>query len=124
MELLLGRGLGSLLGGATLSDTPPGPTELPIDRIRPNPSQPRKTFDPSALEELAASIRTHGLLQPVVVRSVGDGFELISGERRWRAAKSVGLLAIPGVVRPGVTDDEMLELALIENVQRRDLDAM
>lgn len=124
MERRLGRGLGSLLGQPTEPEAPAGQSEIAVARIRPNPRQPRRTFDPAALEELAASIRTHGILQPIVVRPAGGDFELISGERRWRAAQVVGLKTLPAVIRIGVRDDQMLELALVENVQRQDLDAM
>jgi len=121
MEKRLGRGLGSLL-----SVEPPkeSKAELPLAQIRPNPFQPRRVFAPEALAELEASIRTHGVLQPVVVRSAPGGYELIAGERRWRASKTVGLAMIPAVVREGVSDDVMLELALVENLQRADLDAI
>lgn len=130
MERRLGRGLGSLLGQAdqqvpeeakTPSETP---RELPVAQIRPNPHQPRKTFDPEGLEELRESIRRHGFLQPIVVRRQGDAYELIAGERRWRAAAAEGLATIPAHIRADVGDGEMLELALVENVQRRDLDAL
>jgi ParB family chromosome partitioning protein len=124
----LGRGLDSLLG------VPPGepgispraatPVEVELDRIRPNPSQPRRTFEPEGLEELRDSIRLHGILQPILVRRVEDGYELIAGERRWRAARMAGLERVPAVVRDEVEDRAMLELALVENVQRRDLDAL
>jgi ParB family chromosome partitioning protein len=122
MEKRLGRGLGSLL--SVPPPTKESKAELPIAQIRPNPFQPRRVFAPQALEELEASIREHGVLQPVVVRSVAGGFELIAGERRWRASKSVGLASIPAVVRDGVSDEAMLELALVENLQRADLDAI
>jgi ParB family chromosome partitioning protein len=120
MERKLGRGLGSLLS----SDPRPteGRTEIPLDQIRPNPFQPRQVFTPQALEELKDSIRAHGVLQPVVLRSAPGGFELIAGERRWRAAQAAGLKSIPAVVREGVSDASMLELALVENLQRADLD--
>jgi len=98
--------------------------ELRLDEIRPNPQQPRTVFEPGPLEELRDSIRNHGVLQPVVVRRTADGYELIAGERRWRGARLAGLERIPAMVRDDITDDEMLELALVENVQRRDLDAM
>jgi ParB family chromosome partitioning protein len=120
MERRLGRGLGSLLS----SD--PSPAEprstIPLAKIRPNPFQPRKTFALEALAELEGSIRTHGVLQPIVVRTVPGGFELIAGERRFRASQAVGLSSIPAVVRDDVGDQAMLELALIENLQRADLD--
>jgi ParB family chromosome partitioning protein len=95
---------------------------IPLDAIRANPHQPRKVFDPSALDELTESVRQHGILQAIVVRPLGDGFELIAGERRTRAARAVGLTTIPAVVRHDITDEQMLELALVENVQRQDLD--
>jgi ParB family chromosome partitioning protein len=96
------------------------PTELPVERIRPNPDQPRRRFDPAELERLAESIRRHGVLQPVVVRAVDDGYELLVGERRWRAAQAAGLASIPVVVADVATSDR-LEVALVENVQRHDL---
>lgn len=124
MEKRLGRGLGSLLGAKQEVVAPNEAKELPVAAIRPNPHQPRKTFDPEALQELADSIRTHGLLQPVVVRRQGEGYELVAGERRWRATQALGRTTIPAIVREGLTDRDMLELALVENVQRQDLDAL
>jgi ParB family chromosome partitioning protein len=116
----LGKGLGSLLGDPK---EPEGPSaEVEISQVRPNPFQPRNVFDSTALEELRDSIKRHGILQPIVVRRVDGGFELVSGERRWRAAKQAGLTEIPAIVRGGVSDADMLELALVENVQRKDLD--
>ena len=119
MERRLGRGLGSLRSEAKESETR---ENLELARIRPNPFQPRKSFDAASLQELKSSIERHGVLQPVVVRPAGDDYELISGERRWRASRMAGKPDIPAVVRSGVSDDDMLELALVENVQRRDLD--
>lgn len=119
MEKRLGRGLGSLLGEPQAGEDL---LELELERIHPNRFQPRKEFDPSTLEELAASIRAHGVLQPIAVRSQGSGYELIVGERRWRAARIAGLTRVPAVVRRDVTDQQMLEWALVENLQRRDLD--
>ncbi len=119
MERRLGRGLGSLLSEAAPSEPQ---AEVEIARIRPNPFQPRKSFDPEALAALKTSIERHGVLQPLVVRPAPEGYELISGERRWRAAKAAGLKAVPAVIRNGVRDEEMLELALVENLQRMDLD--
>jgi ParB family chromosome partitioning protein len=95
-------------------------TELPISSIRPNPHQPRKDFDDAALRDLADSLRQSGLLQPVVVRRLGDGYQLIVGERRWRAAKLAGIERVPVIVREA-TDAESLELALVENLLREDL---
>src|SRR2546426_4867562 len=117
----LGRGLGALL--------PPTPdsaviaTELSIDAITANPQQPRKDFNDSSLRDLAASLGQTGVLQPVVVRRVGQGYQLIVGERRWRAAKLAGLTRIPAVVRDA-TDAQSLELALVENLLREDLNPM
>lgn len=119
MERRLGKGLGSLLGGAVEEQ---GSTNLELARIDPNPFQPRKTMDPAGLEELRDSISAHGVLQPIVVRKMGDRYQIVSGERRWRAARLAGLDRIPAVQRNVVSDSEMLELALVENVQRRDLD--
>jgi len=124
MERRLGRGLGSLLGQSDEVSDRKESSLLPIDKVRPNPFQPRKNFDEAALAELAQSLRSHGVLQPIVVRHSGSGFELIAGERRWRAARIAGLSELPAVVRAGVTDNDMLELALIENLQREDLDAI
>lgn len=126
----LGRGLGALIPGAareqstepaqTPAPDPKATSELPIERIRPNPEQPRRRFDPAELERLADSIRRHGVLQPVVVRAVGDGFELVVGERRWRAAQAAGRTTIPAVIAD-VAPRDRLEIALVENVQRHDL---
>ncbi|MBI3628428.1 MAG: ParB/RepB/Spo0J family partition protein, partial [Candidatus Rokubacteria bacterium] len=94
--------------------------EVPLDRVEVNPNQPRKAFDSSALSDLAASIKSSGIIQPVIVRRQGAGFQLIAGERRWRAARQAGLERIPAIVRE-VTDAESLELALVENLLREDL---
>ncbi len=128
MERRLGRGLGSLLGGSDPLERQEQVRELPLDAIRPNPHQPRRTFDPVALEELRDSIRRHGILQPIVVRPAGRdqegrSFEIVSGERRWRASQMAGVHSIPVTVRE-VDSDQMLELALVENLQRQDLDAI
>ncbi|HEY7252637.1 MAG TPA: ParB/RepB/Spo0J family partition protein [Methylomirabilota bacterium] len=123
----LGRGLGALLsspGPASASDVSTQVTvELPIDSIAPNPQQPRKDFDDKALYDLSASLSQSGVLQPVVVRRLGDGYQLIVGERRWRAAKLAGLTTIPAVVREA-SDAQSLELALVENLLREDLNPM
>lgn len=118
----LGRGLGALLGPETAEATAASESalEIPLDRVQPNPNQPRKRFDPGALAELTDSIRASGVIQPIVVRPVGDRYELIAGERRWRAAKAAGLERIPAVVREA-TNAESLELALVENLLREDL---
>ena len=122
----LGRGLGALLssGPASSAEAAGAPTvELPIDSITPNPNQPRKDFDDKALQELSASLRQSGVLQPVVVRRLGDGYQLVVGERRWRAARLAGITRIPAVIREA-TDAESLELALVENLLREDLNPM
>jgi len=117
----LGRGLGALLSSTpTEGDTL---IEVDVDQVGPNPNQPRKTFDSKALDELAASIRASGVIQPVIVRRQGAGFQLVAGERRWRAARQAGLPRIPAIVRE-VTDAESLELALVENLLREDLNPM
>jgi ParB family chromosome partitioning protein len=97
--------------------------ELPIDSIVRNPNQPRKDFSDKALRELAASLGQSGVLQPVVVRRLGDGYQLVVGERRWRAAKLAGLTRIPAVIRE-TTDAQSMELALVENLLREDLNPM
>ena len=126
----LGSGLGALLGDGGTADVttaaaPPKRDlqQIPLAQIRPNPHQPRMTFDPSALEELRASIASFGVLVPVIVRERGGGYELIAGERRLRAAQAAGLQTIPAIVRPS-DDREALEVAIIENLQRENLDAL
>ncbi len=122
----LGRGLGALIpGAAALDKTAAAPVEraeqrVPVQAITPNPFQPRLVFDESAIDELAASIREKGLLQPVLVRRAASGYQLIAGERRFRAAQRAGLTEVPVVIRDA-DDREVLELALIENVQRENL---
>ena len=114
----LGRGLSALI---TPSERRPNDVRaLPIKDLHKNASQPRKHFDDGAIAELAASIREKGLLQPIVVRRVRIGYEIIVGERRWRAAREAGLETVPAIVREA-TDRESLELALVENIQREDL---
>ena len=117
----LGRGLGALL--PPTPDSAVTAMELSIDAIMPNPQQPRKDFSDNSLRDLAASLGQTGVLQPVVVRRVGQGYQLIVGERRWRAAKLAGLTRIPAVVREA-TDAQSLELALVENLLREDLNPM
>ena len=137
----LGRGLGALLGGSPPAAKPVLPAALPatsdfdtrpstvgadhvrrvaLDRVRPCPFQPRKEFAPEALQELADSIKEQGIIQPLIVREKPDGFELIAGERRWRAAQLTGLKEVPVIVREA-DDRAVLELALIENLQRENL---
>ncbi|MEW6745403.1 MAG: ParB/RepB/Spo0J family partition protein [Planctomycetota bacterium] len=117
----LGRGLDFLLGDSRgRAATEAG---VPIDSIRVNPCQPRRSVTGPSLEELKSSIRTHGLLQPLVVRREGEGYVLIAGERRWRACKDLGMATVPVVLRDEGADSD-LELALIENLQREDLSAI
>jgi len=113
----LGRGLSALLGDEKPKDNV---VELRIEQIEPNSEQPRTRFEDSALDELAASIKANGIVQPVVVRPRGVGYQIVAGERRWRAAQRAGLHRIPVVVRD-VPDEKLLELALIENIQREEL---
>jgi ParB family chromosome partitioning protein len=118
----LGRGLDALLGAAGNGDTNTmtAPSEIPLEAIEHNPYQPRKTFDDDELAALSSSIRTHGVLQPLVVRQVGERFQLIAGERRLRAARTAGLAAVPVRV-VNFNDQETIEAALVENIQRADL---
>ena len=120
----LGRGLSALIPNAQESSVGSrdqrSTFEVAIDRITPSPFQPRRTFDEAKIEELAASIRNQGIIQPLVVRPKDDGFELIAGERRWRAAMKAGLNRVPVVLRDA-SDLEALQLALVENLQREDL---
>ena len=118
----LGKGLGALLG-EYLEEPTSGEIpirELDVGRIRPNPFQPRRQFQDDSLDELEASIRENGLLQPLVVRPSGPDFELVAGERRWRVLTRLGWEKVPTVVRP-VSDEQMLVMALVENLQREDL---
>lgn len=124
---VLGRGLGALIPG-TDQDVEPSAAganivELPVGDIVPNPHQPRQAIEPETLAELAASIRVHGVIQPLVVTRVEDGYQLIAGERRWRAAQLAGLDMVPAIVKE-TTPREMLELALVENIQRADLNPL
>ena len=134
----LGRGLSALipntasLRGPILEDKTlangntgngEGAIEIPLEKVRPNPSQPRHDFAPVKMQELVESIRQKGLLQPILVRAVNDGYEIIAGERRYRAAKTLRWAKIPAIVR-NTPSDESLELALIENIQRQDLNPL
>jgi len=119
----LGRGLGALIPTGVVSNDTIGLQEIPVAAIRPNPQQPREHFDEESLAALAESIREVGVLQPVLVRAGGDGFELIAGERRWRAARRIGLQTIPGIVRTA-DDATMLQQAIVENVQREELNPL
>lgn len=115
----LGRGLGALLASDRTIDLPE-PGEIDIEAIDPGPMQPRTRFDEQALSQLADSIKSHGIVQPILVRLRGARYEVVAGERRWRAAKLAGLTKIPAVVR-NVADEDLLEIALVENLQREDL---
>jgi ParB family chromosome partitioning protein len=117
----LGRGLSALIPQAVAAT--PGPAEIPLDQIERNPHQPRTSFEDEALGELAASIAAHGVLQPILVTETLDGYRLVAGERRVRAARMAGLDRIPAVIRQAGEQDQ-LELALVENLQRADLNAM
>jgi ParB family chromosome partitioning protein len=121
----LGRGLSALIPDAAPPPAPAGreparPMELDIDMLTPNPRQPRTYIDEARLDELAQSIRANGVIQPVLVRKVGESYELVAGERRWRAAQRAGLLKIPVTIRD-IPDDKLLEVALVENIQRENL---
>jgi ParB family transcriptional regulator, chromosome partitioning protein len=127
----LGRGLSALLPArpATTSPSPAAaaaapaahnPTRLPIDAIQANPMQPRSVFNSDRLDELAASIRANGIIQPLIVRRHGDAYQLVAGERRWRAAKLAEIAEVPVVVQD-IADPNLLEIALVENIQREDL---
>lgn len=125
----LGKGLEALIPSAAAnrppaSDEPAtGAVELPVDRISPNPHQPRQIMDPQELQELANSIAEHGLIQPLVVTRAGDAYQLIAGERRWRASQLAGLTRVPVVIKE-TTPQQMLELAIVENIQRADLNPL
>lgn len=120
----LGKGLSALLPVRT-APAPPAPTaepinRLPIDSIEPNPMQPRTVFQPERLQELANSIQSNGIIQPMIVRRVGTAFQIVAGERRWRAAQLAGLTEVPVVIQE-IAEPQLLEIALIENIQREDL---
>jgi len=125
----LGKGLSALIPNRTATSAAPAPAAdsiqpdaatLPIDQIQPNPLQPRRVFQAERLSELAQSIRSNGIIQPLVVRAHGDSYQLVAGERRWRAAKLAGIDRVPVVIQD-VPDDRLLEITLIENIQREDL---
>lgn len=126
----LGRGLSALLGDVQREQplSEPGARDggirlIDVGAIRPNPDQPRRHFDETALEELAASLKARGLIQPIIVRTRDDGYQIVAGERRWRAAQRAQLHQVPAIVRT-MSDAETVELAIIENVQRQDLNAI
>jgi ParB family transcriptional regulator, chromosome partitioning protein len=124
---VLGRGLGALIpqrqeisSSADVRATP-GLAEIPISLIQPNPYQPRKTFNEASIEELARSVRQHGIVQPLVVTRSGDKYKLIAGERRFRAAQKAGLTTVPALIKELLQEGDALQIALIENIQREDL---
>ncbi len=120
----LGRGLSALLGEAALEPEQQGVTRLPIEKVQPNGAQPRKFFPSESISDLADSIRVHGILQPISVRLMGSGYyQIISGERRWRAAREAGISEVPVIVLEA-DDRTAMELGLIENLQREDLNPM
>jgi len=130
----LGRGLGALIPSRPPAEAPPPPppaavgvaapglANVPIEQISPNPYQPRKTFNDASIEELARSVKEHGIIQPLVVTKTGDNkYRLIAGERRFRAAQKAGLNTVPVVIKETMADGDVLQVALIENIQREDL---
>lgn len=120
----LGRGLDSLFADNSVEEINPSVNKLRIMEIEPNHNQPRKDFDEKALSELAESIEQHGVLQPLVVRPLANGsYQLVAGERRWRAARIAGLTEVPVVIKE-LTDEEVIEIAMIENLQREDLNPL
>lgn len=126
----LGRGLSALMSDVGLSDQPinrsspaPGVRDVPIERVRPNPDQPRRNFDPEKLADLTESIKVKGVLQPLLVRERNGFFEIVAGERRWRASQAAQRHVVPVIVRD-YTDTEVLEVAIIENIQRAELSAV
>ena len=119
---VLGRGLGALIPQRESSGLSAGLAQIPIEQISPNPYQPRKAFNESSIEELARSVREHGIVQPIVVTRSGDQrYRLIAGERRFRAAQRAGLRSVPAVVKELLQESDALQIALIENIQREDL---
>ena len=123
---VLGRGLGALIPqrAEPAHAHAPGMAQIPIDQIQPNPYQPRRTFNEASIDELARSVREHGIVQPLVVMRAGDKYKLIAGERRFRAAQKAGLATVPVVVKDALKSGDALQLALVENIQREDLNPM
>lgn len=119
----LGRGLSALLGEETKSDSDQELLNIDIELIEPNPEQPRSRFTEENLEELTQSIRVNGIIQPIVVRRRGGKYQIVAGERRWRAAQRAGINKIPSIIKE-VNDNKLLEIALIENIQRHELNAI
>jgi len=124
---VLGRGLGALIPQKAEPAThahAAGLAQIPIDQIQPNPYQPRRTFNEASIDELARSVREHGIVQPLVVTRAGDRYKLIAGERRFRAAQKAGLSSVPAVIKEIAQEGDALQIALIENIQREDLNPM
>ena len=127
---VLGRGLGALIPQKAEAPAPSGIAataglaQIPIDHIQPNPYQPRRTFNEASIDELARSVREHGIVQPIVVTRAGDRYKLIAGERRFRAAQKAGLATVPAVIKDNLKSDDALQIALVENIQREDLNPM
>jgi ParB family chromosome partitioning protein len=125
---VLGRGLGALIPQkaepAPQAQPSAGLAQVPIDQIQPNPQQPRRTFNEASIDELARSVREHGIVQPLVVTRAGDKYKLIAGERRFRAAQKAGLTTVPVVVKDALKSGDALQIALVENIQREDLNPM
>jgi len=119
----LGRGLDAFFSENNSSEEQPIVINIPTSQISPNKFQPRRVFDPEALTELTQSITQYGILQPIVVRKIVNGYEVVAGERRWRASQQAGMQDIPATIKE-YTDGEMIEIALIENIQREDLNAI
>lgn len=132
MKKSLGKGLDALFGeeieekieNIEGKNASTGITELKITEIEPNTKQPRKMFDQEKIDSLAESIKENGIMQPIVVSKAGDTYKIIAGERRWRAARVAGLKSVPVIIRNDMTDSKILELALIENIQRQDLNVL
>lgn len=122
MSKRLGKGLDALLPALSINEDDKV-VEIPLAQLRPNPYQPRRNFNDESIQELAQSIKEHGVIQPIIVRSVLKGFEIIAGERRFRASQKAGMATIPAVVKK-LSDQQVMEIALIENVQREDLNAL
>lgn len=122
MSKRLGKGLDAIFSSLEIREDDQV-VQIPLDELRPNPYQPRKNFDPQSIAELSQSIKEHGVIQPIIVRKSIKGYDIVAGERRWRASQEAGLKTIPAVVKP-FSDREMMEIALIENLQREDLNAM
>lgn len=118
----LGRGLDALLSSLEIGEDEQV-IQIPLPQLRPNPYQPRKKFDPQSIAELSQSIKEHGVIQPIIVRKSIKGYDIVAGERRWRAAQEAGLETVPAVIK-SLSDREMMEIALIENLQRENLNVM